>query len=135
MVLKILNFFFLLPDNLSIGNHIFFRRDSGETKFQFLGKLIAFIVKVLSFIHVIGFKEGRLSRSRPPDVQHRSTGRIIEDQLTPVLERLQRLESMLDELTNKPTQLPFEKERALLESWDRIKHVEFDLEKTKKVNF
>ncbi|XP_042405766.1 phosphatidylinositol/phosphatidylcholine transfer protein SFH13-like [Zingiber officinale] len=121
-------------DNLSIGNHIFLRRDSGETKFQFLGKLIiAFLVKVLSFIHVIGFKEGRLNNSRPSDVQRRSTEKIIEDQLTPVLERLQRLESMLDEVTNKPTQIPFEKERALLESWDRIKHVEFDLEKTKKV--
>ncbi|KAG6499094.1 hypothetical protein ZIOFF_038850 [Zingiber officinale] len=120
-------------DNLSIGNHIFLRRDSGETKFQFLGKLIiAFLVKVLSFIHVIGFKEGRLNNSRPSDVQRRSTEKIIEDQLTPVLERLQRLESMLDEVTNKPTQIPFEKERALLESWDRIKHVEFDLEKTKK---
>ncbi|URE15365.1 CRAL/TRIO domain, partial [Musa troglodytarum] len=57
----------------------------------------------------------------------------IEDRLSPCLERLQRLEMMFDELTNKHAEIPFEKERVLLESWDRIKHIEFDLEKTKRV--
>lgn len=59
----------------------------------------------------------------------------IEDRLSPCLERIQRLEMMFDELTNKHAEIPLEKERVLLESWDRIKHIEFDLEKTKRVCF
>lgn len=41
---------------------------------------------------------------------------------------------MLEELSNKPTSIPVEKERMLLDSLDRIKSLEHDLDKTKRVS-
>uniref|UniRef100_A0A804JST4 CRAL-TRIO domain-containing protein n=1 Tax=Musa acuminata subsp. malaccensis TaxID=214687 RepID=A0A804JST4_MUSAM len=126
-------------DSLSIGSRTITREDSGERFFQWLARvLIAFLIKILSYIHVIGFREGELSNIHPSDAQNTAAQcslsmENIEDRLSPCLERLQRLEMMFDELTNKHAEIPFEKERVLLESWDRIKHVEFDLEKTKRV--
>ncbi|KAI4388553.1 hypothetical protein MLD38_000872 [Melastoma candidum] len=58
---------------------------------------------------------------------------ISEDHVVPCLERLRRLEELLEELANKPTTIPIDKERMLLQSFDRIKAVECDLEKTKTV--
>ncbi|KAK6947155.1 CRAL/TRIO, N-terminal domain, partial [Dillenia turbinata] len=56
-----------------------------------------------------------------------------EDRLQPCLQRLQRLEEICKDLRNKPAELPVEKEQMIAESLDRIKSVEFDLEKTKRV--
>lgn len=56
-----------------------------------------------------------------------------EDHVRPCIERLQRLEKIFEELSNKPAGIPLEKEQMLLESLERIKSVELDLEKTKKV--
>nr|GMD57925.1 phosphatidylinositol/phosphatidylcholine transfer protein SFH13 [Ipomoea batatas] len=56
-----------------------------------------------------------------------------EDSLHPCIERLQRLEQLIEELNKKPTEMPLEKERMLHQSLDRIKSVEYDLEKTKRV--
>ncbi|XP_028752836.1 phosphatidylinositol/phosphatidylcholine transfer protein SFH13 isoform X2 [Neltuma alba] len=47
-------------------------------------------------------------------------------------QRLQKLEQAFEELSKKPTDMPLEKEEMLMESLDRIKSVEFDLEKTKR---
>ncbi|OWM85944.1 hypothetical protein CDL15_Pgr012194 [Punica granatum] len=58
---------------------------------------------------------------------------VSEDRVRPCVERLQRLERILDELSNKPAGIPVEKEKMLLDSLDRIKSVEHDLEKTKRV--
>lgn len=62
-----------------------------------------------------------------------SVSHIREDQILPCLERLQKLERMLEELKKKPAQIPAEKEQMLEQSLDRIKSVELDLHKTKKV--
>ncbi|CAI0540797.1 unnamed protein product [Linum tenue] len=56
-----------------------------------------------------------------------------EDYVSPCMERLQRLEKLVVELSNKPPQIPKEKEQVLVQSLDRIKSVELDLHKTKKV--
>ncbi|KAJ6727677.1 PHOSPHATIDYLINOSITOL/PHOSPHATIDYLCHOLINE TRANSFER PROTEIN SFH13 [Salix koriyanagi] len=56
-----------------------------------------------------------------------------EDRVRPCIERLQRLENIYEELSNKPAGIPLEKEKMLTESLERIKSVEFDLEKTKRV--
>lgn len=58
----------------------------------------------------------------------------IED-IHPCLQRLQHLESVVTELVNKPTKIPPEKEDMLLESMNRIKCIEYDLQKTKKALF
>lgn len=51
----------------------------------------------------------------------------------PCLERLDRLEAVFNQLMNKPPEIPREKDRVLMESFDRIKCIEHDLEKTKKI--
>lgn len=51
----------------------------------------------------------------------------------PCIQRLQRIEKIFEELNNKPDGMPQEKEKMLMDSMDRIKSVEFDLEKTKRV--
>ena len=56
-----------------------------------------------------------------------------EDDVRPYVEKIRRLEIMLAEMTFKPLKIPKEKERLLEESWERIKSIEFDLKKTKKV--
>ncbi|XP_022886523.1 phosphatidylinositol/phosphatidylcholine transfer protein SFH13-like isoform X2 [Olea europaea var. sylvestris] len=56
-----------------------------------------------------------------------------EDRVLPCVQRLQRLESLLEELEQKPAEIPLEKEQMLLQSLNRIKTVELDLEKTKTV--
>lgn len=58
-----------------------------------------------------------------------------EDRVLPCVQRLQRLESLLEELEQKPAEIPLEKEQMLLQSLNRIKTVELDLEKTKTVNY
>lgn len=59
---------------------------------------------------------------------------IREDRVNPCLERLDRLESVFNQLSRKPPELPQDKDQAIQDSFDRIKSIEFDLEKTKKVN-
>ncbi|BAT92944.1 hypothetical protein LR48_Vigan05g054900 [Vigna angularis] len=53
--------------------------------------------------------------------------------ILPCIQRLQRIEKVFEELSNKPDGMPQEKEKMLMDSMDRIKSVEFDLEKTKRV--
>lgn len=61
------------------------------------------------------------------------TETIREDRILPCVERLQKLEEILEELKKRPAQIPLEKEHMLHHSLDRIKSVEFDLNKTKRV--
>ncbi|XP_059626177.1 phosphatidylinositol/phosphatidylcholine transfer protein SFH9 isoform X2 [Cornus florida] len=58
-----------------------------------------------------------------------------EDLLYPCRQRLQHLEALVTELSNKPTRIPPEKDDMLLESLNRIKSIEYDLQKTKKALF
>lgn len=55
-----------------------------------------------------------------------------EEHLNPCWNRLKNLESLVTELVNKPTSIPPEKDDILLESLNRIKSIEYDLQKTKK---
>ncbi|KAL8046220.1 hypothetical protein ABFX02_08G163800 [Erythranthe guttata] len=55
-----------------------------------------------------------------------------EDRVLPCVQRLQKLENLLKEIDKKPAEIPVEKEQLLLRSMDRIKSVEFDLEKTRR---
>lgn len=56
----------------------------------------------------------------------------IEASVHPCLLRLQKLEALVTELTNKPVIIPPEKDTMLLDSLNRIKCIEFDLQKTRK---
>lgn len=100
---------------------------------------ISFLLEILAFLHVISFREGRWSDIHPPEAHNEVAEQgpmedTSEQHMVVCLERLRQLEKMFDDLTNKPVEIPFEKDCMLLESWDRIKHIEFDLEKTKQVS-
>ncbi|CAH8373898.1 unnamed protein product [Eruca vesicaria subsp. sativa] len=66
-----------------------------------------------------------VSESPPTQLQR-------EESLHPCWLRLQNLESMVTVLSDKPTNIPQEKEDILRDSLDRIKCIEQDLQKTKK---
>ncbi|PWZ28302.1 Phosphatidylinositol/phosphatidylcholine transfer protein SFH6 [Zea mays] len=107
---------------------------------RFVRLLLAFIVKVFAFFHIVrSQQETRVNNLLPPaepeliSDDHPAVETFNVDHISPVIERLQRLEGKVDELGSKPPAIPVEKERSLLESWDRIKCIESDLERTKKV--
>lgn len=102
--------------------------------------LVAFLVKLLSFFREVACGlERRLAHVDPPERLRPSEAAAAASTaegggvLGPCQERLRRLEVICQEISNKPAQMPEEKDRVLLDSWDRIKSIEFDLEKTKKV--
>ncbi|XP_040376862.1 phosphatidylinositol/phosphatidylcholine transfer protein SFH13-like isoform X2 [Oryza brachyantha] len=100
-------------------------------------KVIGVILKVLSFLRIFIRHRQQLENTRPHTTTVRSNQAdlqiIKEDHVNPCLERLERLESMFNQLSRKPPEIPQDKDRAIRDSFDRIKCIEFDLEKTKKV--
>ncbi|KAL2239685.1 UNVERIFIED_CONTAM: Phosphatidylinositol/phosphatidylcholine transfer protein SFH9 [Sesamum indicum] len=52
--------------------------------------------------------------------------------LHPCYQKLQHLENSVTELLKKPAKIPPEKEEIIFESLNRIKSIEYDLQKTKK---
>ncbi|KAK1581895.1 hypothetical protein Q3G72_010036 [Acer saccharum] len=103
--------------------------------------LLSFMVRLVTFfrslqllwrrqndIHPSNLLESN-ANSHPPAVE----AVIEEDRVLPCIERLQKLEKVFEELNNKPAVIPVEKDRMLMESLQRIKSVESDLEKTKRV--
>ncbi|XP_054784265.1 phosphatidylinositol/phosphatidylcholine transfer protein SFH9 isoform X2 [Prosopis cineraria] len=57
---------------------------------------------------------------------------VSQETRHPLWQRLQNLEAVVTEMVNKPTTIPPEKEDILRESLNRIKCIEYDLQKTKK---
>lgn len=109
--------------------------------------LIHFILKILTCICLVFPRLGRIftahhaendlkTQCKPPPIaisssQEEQIAQNIE--VDPLLQRLKQLEGLVTELTNKPTKIPQEKEDMLCESLSRIKSIEYDLQKTKKV--
>lgn len=107
--------------------------------------LISFIVKLVAFLRSLPLELLRRHTNNVhpsnlveniTDSQTRAVEAVSkeEDRVQPCLERLQRLEKVCEELSNKPAGIPLEKEKMITESLERIKCVEFDLEKTKRVS-
>lgn len=104
--------------------------------------VVIFVVKVLSFFQVLACRlERRLANVHPSDESVQTpvsvgnqTNESPEDYVGPCLQKIQRLESMLAEISCRPAEIPAEKQHMLEESWDRIKSIEFDLKKTKRVS-
>ncbi|XP_052170636.1 phosphatidylinositol/phosphatidylcholine transfer protein SFH9 isoform X3 [Diospyros lotus] len=98
-----------------------------------------FLFRLLKCIHLfIPVLGNDLDKRHKPELAHpRSHEQCVsrskeEHLLHPCWERLQHLEATITELINKPTRIPPEKEDMLAESLDRIKSIEYDLQKTKK---
>ncbi|XP_074304543.1 phosphatidylinositol/phosphatidylcholine transfer protein SFH9 [Silene latifolia] len=116
--------------------------------------LSAFIFKLFACLHIVFGKFWGLrpeekelkQQSKPvsnlktrqldPVSETRMIPRAIENSLlSPCWERLQHLEQLVTDLINKPTSIPPDKEDTILESLNRIKAIEYDLQKTKKALF
>ncbi|KAL8469554.1 hypothetical protein ACS0TY_032410 [Phlomoides rotata] len=69
--------------------------------------------------------------STPPSITVKAS--IVEDKVRPCVERLQRLESLLEEVNNKPAEIPVDKDQIIQQSLERIKGIESDLVKTKRL--
>ncbi|XP_027163805.1 phosphatidylinositol/phosphatidylcholine transfer protein SFH9 isoform X2 [Coffea eugenioides] len=103
-------------------------------------KLLAWIymlIPALSRLFKMNNGENSLENQHRPElgIQMSRGERLLQvknDDLDPCWQRLQHLESVVNELLNKPTKIPPEKEDILLESMNRIKSIEYDLQKTKK---
>ncbi|KAK1272967.1 hypothetical protein QJS04_geneDACA007882 [Acorus gramineus] len=113
-----------------------------DTSLRYFARtLLAFLVKLLSLARILGFERRRVVgtvhpsiSSEPNQDDHAKEQAVKEEQILPCLERLQRLEMILGELSTKPPEIPLEKAQMIHQSLDRIKAIEFDLEKTKKVS-
>ncbi|KAH9605101.1 hypothetical protein KSS87_000267 [Heliosperma pusillum] len=116
--------------------------------------LSAFIFKLFACLHVVFGKFWGLrleekelkQQSKPvsnlktkkldPVSEARTVPREVDNSLlNPCWERLQHLEQLVTDLINKPTSIPSDKEDTILESLNRIKAIEYDLQKTKKTLF
>lgn len=106
--------------------------------------LISFVVRLVAFFRSLRFELWRRQNYVYPsnlmegDINCYSPAIETvneEDHVVSCMQRLQRLEKVFEELSSKPAGIPLEKEQILMESFDRIKSVEADLEQTKKVGF
>ncbi|KAB1205319.1 Phosphatidylinositol/phosphatidylcholine transfer protein SFH13 [Morella rubra] len=114
-----------------------------RTDFQCAVKaLISFLIGLVAFFHTLQFEVWRRQNNVDPStvMENNINGHSAavealneEDRVLPCIERIQRLEKVFEEFSSKPAGIPLEKEQMLMESLDRIKCVEADLEQTKKV--
>lgn len=123
-------------------NRLYFLKDrlEGNSWVQTVKAFVATLVKIVAFFRLLLCRSGRRQENVPSlrTIEHNvesqpSVGIVQEDPVLPFLERIQRLETIFCELSAKPPEIPMDKEAIILESLDRIKSIEFDLEKTKKV--
>ncbi|KAI3832348.1 hypothetical protein MKW92_000793 [Papaver armeniacum] len=119
------------------------RKDESKSFRSFVRLLMGFVAKLLTIFHVIrcGFGLRHLenvnhsNKPKPsPDNRPPAAAEVMKEEhpLLPCLQRLKRLETIYEELNTKPAKIPPEKDQILMDSLDRIKSVEFDLEKTKR---
>ncbi|GER56986.1 Sec14p-like phosphatidylinositol transfer family protein [Striga asiatica] len=96
--------------------------------------LILIMIKLFDFIQNACFGYWRTQTNIYPEnlPQPNSNLPFGTEAIAPCIERLHRLDNLLNELVRKPVQIPVEKEQLLHKSLDRIKLVESDLEKTKR---
>ncbi|XP_076934191.1 phosphatidylinositol/phosphatidylcholine transfer protein SFH9-like isoform X2 [Bidens hawaiensis] len=109
-----------------------------------VNKLLSFPYKVLTYIFLLTFGlVSFLSRNIIKSFNNENQfvndvnepGPVEKELLLPYEEKLKQLEAMVDELSTKPSKIPQEKEEMLVESMNRIRSMECDLQKTKKALF
>jgi hypothetical protein len=103
--------------------------------------VVTALIKLFSFIRLfISRAERRLEvihHSPPPVIQSAEKPRsrtVSDEEMCACIQRLDNLESLCNHLATKPPQIPEDKELVLLSSFERIKSVEADLERTKRVS-
>uniref|UniRef100_M1AGN5 Transporter n=1 Tax=Solanum tuberosum TaxID=4113 RepID=M1AGN5_SOLTU len=106
-------------------------------------KLVPFILKLSGLIRGVFFeywrKQANASRSSALEERQESSssayGEVVHksDDALPCMERLHKLEMLFEEIKRKPAEIPAEKDQMIQQSMERIKSVEVDLDKTKRV--
>lgn len=103
--------------------------------------VVTTLIKLFSFIRLfISGAERRLENvhhSAPPVIPAPEKPRprtVSDEEMHTCLQRLDNLESLCNQLATRPPQIPEDKELMLLSSFERIKSVEADLERTKRVS-
>ncbi|KAK4363938.1 hypothetical protein RND71_015296 [Anisodus tanguticus] len=106
-------------------------------------KLIPFILKLSGLIHSVFFeywrKQANVSRTSALEERQESSSSAYgeafhkSDEALPCMERLHRLETLFEKIKRKPAEIPAEKDQMIQQSMERIKSVEMDLDKTKRV--
>lgn len=136
-----LNSFF--PDTIA-NEYEILKQKLEKRNLQSIGRvLISFWVKLVAVVRSLQFpfwkRQNNIYPSNTVHITNNNAASIQgvneEDYVGPCLQRIERLEKIFVELSNKPAKIPLDKEHLLTESLDRIKSVEFDLEKTKRVSF
>ncbi|CAK9309793.1 unnamed protein product [Citrullus colocynthis] len=111
---------------------------------QVTSTFVHFVFKIFACIYLLvpGFRRIFMIRHAENQPREASSDNHLEDSgsreqskksaVGSLWKRLQNLEVMVTELTNKPSKIPLEKEDMLHESLSRIKSIEYDLQKTKR---
>ncbi|KAK4268339.1 hypothetical protein QN277_025010 [Acacia crassicarpa] len=132
------------PGLTSDSNNINSRRSPKKLILYVTSLVIQIILRVLACIYVALVGLGKFLVVQFTDSQSRSLDKtqtteskseehlIPQETRDPLWQRLQNLEAAVTEMVNKPTTIPPEKEDILHESLNRIKCIEYDLQKTKK---
>ncbi|KAJ0230383.1 Phosphatidylinositol/phosphatidylcholine transfer protein SFH13 [Hirschfeldia incana] len=99
-------------------------------------RILSLLLKLAAVFRYFPFELSRKKHTVTPSssstLTPTPTETTMKDRIGPCLERIQKLEKTYEEIRNRPVEIPAEKERMLVDSLDRIKSVEFDLEKTKR---
>ncbi|XP_015089401.1 phosphatidylinositol/phosphatidylcholine transfer protein SFH13-like isoform X2 [Solanum pennellii] len=106
-------------------------------------KLVPFILKLSGLICGVFFecwrKQANASRTSALEERQESSssayGEVVHKsgEALPCMERLHKLEMLFEEIKRKPAEIPAEKDQMIQQSLERIKSVEVDLDKTKRV--
>ncbi|XP_071679150.1 phosphatidylinositol/phosphatidylcholine transfer protein SFH6 [Lolium perenne] len=101
--------------------------------------VVSALIKIFSFFRLfISVPVRRLQSANPPTapvpVAEKPQPRTVSDaDMSACLQRIENLESMCNQLASKPPEIPEDKEQILLNSFERIRSIEADLERTKRV--
>ncbi|CAM8951808.1 unnamed protein product [Rhodiola kirilowii] len=129
-----------LGSPFSFQSNIFKWNSEGRNGWGIVGLIFSFVIRLFALIGGLWTVNQRSQNSDPPSNYVRDIvapramrASFPEDRVLPCIQRLQRLEKTFEELARRSSQVLLEKEQILKQSMDRIKSVEYDLEKTKKV--
>lgn len=110
--------------------------------FENLVKVVTALIKLFSFfrLFISSRPVRRLENAQPSTAPVQAAEKpqprtISADDMSACLQRIENLESVCHHLANKPPVMPEDKEQQLLNSFERIRSIEADLERTKRVSF
>jgi hypothetical protein len=123
----------VISGNISLSLHC---ATTGRTLANFVRGLPAVLIKIASFFHLFVCTQERILENVQP---YTATAQpkpqsIRKEDMSACLQRLEKLESLCNHLMCKPPDMPKEKELVLLQSLDRIKSLEAELQSTKRVS-